>query len=125
MLTVISPAKKLDMSATDVAPTLPEFQDDANVLAASAAKLSAKKLGALMSISDNLAKLNYDRFKPTIPNPQHLALRATPIPGWKQAPSTRMKWPTRKTICASCRGSTDCSNPATRSSLTGLKWAAA
>lgn len=63
MLTVISPAKKLDMSATDVAPTLPEFQDDANVLAASAARLSVKKLGALMSISDNLAKLNYDRFK--------------------------------------------------------------
>jgi len=35
----------------------------ANVLAASAAKLSAKKLGALMSISDNLAKLNYERFQ--------------------------------------------------------------
>ncbi len=63
MLIVISPAKKLDMSATDLTPTLPEFQDDANILAKSAARLSAKKLGALMSISDSLAKLNYDRFK--------------------------------------------------------------
>ncbi len=63
MLTVISPAKKLDMSATDVSPTMPEFQDDANTLAKSAARLSKAKLGALMSISDGLAKLNYDRFK--------------------------------------------------------------
>ncbi|MDA8746588.1 peroxide stress protein YaaA [Litoreibacter sp.] len=63
MLTVISPAKKLDMSATDISPTMPEFQDDANTLAAAAGRLSTKKLGALMSISDSLAKLNYDRFK--------------------------------------------------------------
>ncbi len=63
MLTVISPAKKLDMSATDITPTVPEFQDDANTLAKAAGRLSAKKLGALMSISDSLAKLNYDRFK--------------------------------------------------------------
>ena len=63
MLTVISPAKKLDMSATDVAPTLPDFQADANTLAASARRLSAAKLGKLMHISDSLAKLNYDRFR--------------------------------------------------------------
>lgn len=63
MLTVISPAKKLDMSATDLTPTLPAFQDDANRLAASARKLSAKNLGKLMSISDSLAQLNYDRFR--------------------------------------------------------------
>ncbi|WP_298361500.1 peroxide stress protein YaaA [uncultured Litoreibacter sp.] len=67
MLTVISPAKKLDMSATDLAPTLPDFQEDANLLAKSASRLSAKKLGALMSISDSLAKLNYDRFKAFAP----------------------------------------------------------
>jgi cytoplasmic iron level regulating protein YaaA (DUF328/UPF0246 family) len=63
MLTVISPAKKLDMSRVPHAPTLPEFQDDANRLAASARKLSARSLGQLMSISDGLAKLNYDRFR--------------------------------------------------------------
>ncbi|MEM9583880.1 MAG: peroxide stress protein YaaA [Pseudomonadota bacterium] len=63
MLTVISPAKKLDMSATNITPTMPEFQDDANTLAKAAGRLSVKKLGALMSISDSLAKLNYDRFK--------------------------------------------------------------
>ena len=67
MLTVISPAKKLDMSTTDIAPTLPEFQDDANILAKAAGRLSTKKLGALMSISDSLAKLNYDRFKAFAP----------------------------------------------------------
>lgn len=63
MLTVISPAKKLDMSATDVVPTLPEFQADANTLAASARKLKPAELGKLMHISDTLAKLNYDRFR--------------------------------------------------------------
>lgn len=63
MLTVISPAKKLDMSATDITPTLPEFQSDANTLAASARKLKAAELGKLMHISDNLAQLNYDRFR--------------------------------------------------------------
>jgi len=63
MLTVISPAKKLDMSATDIAPTLPEFQADANILAASARKLKAAELGKLMNISDKLAQLNHDRFR--------------------------------------------------------------
>ncbi|RLJ41308.1 hypothetical protein BCF46_3100 [Litoreibacter meonggei] len=63
MLTVISPAKKLDMSAVDVTPTLPEFQTQANELANVARKLSVNNLRKLMDISENLATLNRDRFR--------------------------------------------------------------
>lgn len=68
MLTVISPAKKLDMEArSDVTPTQPTFQDDANTLAAVARKLSAGELRKLMDISDALAELNADRFREFTP----------------------------------------------------------
>lgn len=63
MLTVISPAKKLDMSAVDVTPTTPEFQAQANELAQVARDLSVDDLRKLMHISDNLATLNRDRFQ--------------------------------------------------------------
>ncbi|WP_281856477.1 peroxide stress protein YaaA [Litoreibacter halocynthiae] len=63
MLTVISPAKKLDMSEVNVTPTLPEFQTHANELASVARKLSVNDLRKLMDISENLAKLNRDRFR--------------------------------------------------------------
>lgn len=63
MLVVISPAKRLDETA-DATPneTLPAFQDAANDLAEYSRKLSPKKLQNLMGISENLAKLNADRF---------------------------------------------------------------
>ena len=63
MLTVISPAKKLDMSAVDITPTLPEFQTQANELAKVVRKLSVNDLRKLMDISENLATLNRDRFR--------------------------------------------------------------
>ncbi|MEM7470314.1 MAG: peroxide stress protein YaaA [Pseudomonadota bacterium] len=63
MLTVISPAKKLDMSPSQIDVTQPVFQDDANRLASSARRLSKKRLGALMGLSNSLAQLNYDRFR--------------------------------------------------------------
>ncbi|MCY4334842.1 MAG: peroxide stress protein YaaA [Litoreibacter sp.] len=63
MLTVISPAKKLDMSLATLDVSLPEFQDDANKLASSARRLSKKRLGALMGLSDSLTQLNFDRFQ--------------------------------------------------------------
>ena len=63
MLTVISPAKKLDMSAVDVTPTTPEFQAQANELAQVARDLSVDDLRKLMHISENLATLNRDRFQ--------------------------------------------------------------
>lgn len=63
MLTVISPAKKLDFDPIEGPFTLPEFQEDAFSLAKTARRLSAKKLQDLMSISADLANLNAQRFQ--------------------------------------------------------------
>ena len=65
MLAVLSPAKKLDFTAppADVGESLPRFQKDANTLARAARKLSQADLQGLMSISEDLAKLNKARFK--------------------------------------------------------------
>ena len=63
MLVVISPAKRLDWSERDVTMTKPVFQDDANRLAKSARNLTLGNLKALMDLSDDLAKLNRDRFR--------------------------------------------------------------
>lgn len=66
MLTVISPAKRLDESRRDLPagldPTEPIFATDATRLAKIARGLSLGDLRALMGISDSLAKLNADRF---------------------------------------------------------------
>jgi len=64
MLVVVSPAKKLNWDAAPQAgQTLPDFQKDATTLANVARKLSVPELQKLMSISQNLAELNSDRFK--------------------------------------------------------------
>ncbi|MBF9044513.1 peroxide stress protein YaaA [Rhodobacterales bacterium HKCCE4037] len=63
MLTVISPAKRLDWSDRDIAMTAPAFAEDAVKLARVAKRLSQKDLAKLMDISPDLAKLNADRFK--------------------------------------------------------------
>lgn len=63
MLVVISPAKSLDMDPVGMTPTTPEFQDDAVRLAKTARNLTLGQLKALMDISDDLARLNRDRFK--------------------------------------------------------------
>ena len=64
MLVVVSPAKRLDLSDTpDIAATDPEFAEDARALADVARDLSARDLQKLMGISENLAKLNVDRFR--------------------------------------------------------------
>ena len=63
MLVVVSPAKRLDWTARDVAMTEPVFQKDANRLASHARQLSLAKLKSLMDLSDDLARLNRDRFK--------------------------------------------------------------
>lgn len=63
MLVVTSPAKKLDMSpVAGVTPTEPIFADAATELAEVARGLTAAELQKLMHISENLAKLNADRF---------------------------------------------------------------
>lgn len=65
MLAVISPAKKMnfDPVSDEISSTFPEFQDQANKLAKKAKTLSASKLKAMMNLSDDLAKLNKERFQ--------------------------------------------------------------
>lgn len=63
MLVVISPAKKMDWSERDVATTTPDFLEDAARLVDAARTLSVGDLKSLMSLSENLAKLNRDRFQ--------------------------------------------------------------
>ncbi len=63
MLTVISPAKRLDWTARDIDMTQPQFQADADTLASVAKKLSVGDLRKLMDISEDLAKLNRARFQ--------------------------------------------------------------
>ncbi len=63
MLVVVSPAKSLDMDPVEVAATAPVFQDDAIRLSKTAKNLTLKELKGLMGISDDLARLNRDRFK--------------------------------------------------------------
>jgi cytoplasmic iron level regulating protein YaaA (DUF328/UPF0246 family) len=73
MLTVISPAKRLDLAPVTLpgamAPTAPAFAADAARLARVARRLSVAGLRDLMDISEPLAVLNRDRF---------LALAAAP-----------------------------------------------
>ncbi|MEM7319355.1 MAG: peroxide stress protein YaaA [Pseudomonadota bacterium] len=63
MLTVISPAKKLDWAERETEQTQPEFGDDAIRLAKTARNLTLRDLRGLMNISDDLARLNRDRFR--------------------------------------------------------------
>lgn len=63
MLVVVSPAKRLDWTERDIATTEPAFKHDASRLAGHARQLTLGKLKALMDLSDDLARLNRDRFK--------------------------------------------------------------
>ena len=63
MLVVISPAKRLDWADRDVATTAPDFQGDAIRLARTARNLTLGNLKGLMALSDDLARLNRDRFR--------------------------------------------------------------
>lgn len=67
MLSVISPAKRLDETRRDLpgdlVPTEPMFARDAAKLAKIARGLSVGELRALMGISEPLAKLNAERFR--------------------------------------------------------------
>lgn len=63
MLVVVSPAKKLDWTARSFATSQPDFLPEANRLAGHARQLTLAKLKSLMDLSDDLAKLNRDRFR--------------------------------------------------------------
>ena len=65
MITLLSPAKKLDFDVPSVAleVTQPRLAEDTRAIATVAKKQSAADLKRLMKISDNLAQLNADRFR--------------------------------------------------------------
>ena len=62
MLVVISPAKRLDWTERSVEMTTPAMQEDAVRLVKTARNLTLEKLKELMHLSDDLARLNRDRF---------------------------------------------------------------
>ncbi|MGH1412345.1 MAG: peroxide stress protein YaaA [Pelagimonas sp.] len=63
MLVVISPAKRLDWSERQVEMTEPQMTADANRLAKTMRNLTLGDLKGLMDLSDDLARLNRDRFR--------------------------------------------------------------
>ncbi len=63
MLIVISPAKSLNLDPVPVVPTEPAWQADAARLARTARGLGLRDLRGLMGISEDLARLNRDRFR--------------------------------------------------------------
>jgi len=65
MLTVLSPAKKLDLEPQEYPgmASEPTLSNHTQILARAAKKLSVSELQDLMKLSDNLAELNYERFK--------------------------------------------------------------
>lgn len=68
MLVVLSPAKKLNLDGVDCpATTVPDFQAEANTLAGHARQLKVSDLQKLMGISEDLARLNRDRFQSFAP----------------------------------------------------------
>ena len=79
MLTVISPAKSLDLDPVDVAVTEPIYQADAARLAKTMRGQTLKQLKSLMSISDDLARLNRDRFKAFKDTPDASATKAAAL----------------------------------------------
>lgn len=76
MLTVISPAKKLDFDAVEHAPTPLRFPDEVAELLAVAQDLTVADLMKLMSISESLAVLNRDRFRDWAEAPEKPAVFA-------------------------------------------------
>lgn len=65
MLTIISPAKSLnfDNLNKEVNSSLPNFLNQSNEIISVVKKLDNNELMSLMSISNDLAQLNYDRFQ--------------------------------------------------------------
>lgn len=66
MIVLLSPAKSLEWEkeiGIDFKETEPVFQDNADYLVSKLQKLSARQIKKLMSISDDLADLNFNRFQ--------------------------------------------------------------
>ncbi len=75
MLTVISPAKRLDWATRDQQMTTPVFAEESRSLAATMRQKSIKDLRDLMHLSEDLARLNRDRFRDFQDDPVSEALR--------------------------------------------------
>ncbi|WP_158212382.1 peroxide stress protein YaaA [Natranaerobius trueperi] len=64
MIVLISPSKTMDFdSKYETMKTEPDFHDDAFELIKELREYDSKELASLMGISDELAKLNYNRFQ--------------------------------------------------------------
>lgn len=74
MLIVLSPAKKQDFDpvAPEIKSTQPQTKKDTSELITTLKTLSTAEIKKLMSVSDNIAKLNWQRFKAF--NPDNYAL---------------------------------------------------
>ncbi len=79
MLVVVSPAKSLDMEPVDITATAPVFQEDAVRLSKTARNLTLTQLKDLMGISDDLARLNRDRFQAFAAEPDADATKAAAL----------------------------------------------
>ena len=69
MLVTISPAKSLDLSPVAITATQPAFVKEAASLARTARNLTLRDLKKLMGLSDDLARLNRDRYRAFSPAP--------------------------------------------------------
>ncbi|WP_170430898.1 peroxide stress protein YaaA [Ruegeria arenilitoris] len=75
MLVVISPAKRLDWAERDIEVTQPDFRDDAIRLSKTARNLTLGDLKKLMDLSDDLARLNRDRYRAFSDSPEAAVTR--------------------------------------------------
>jgi cytoplasmic iron level regulating protein YaaA (DUF328/UPF0246 family) len=70
MIILLSPAKSLDFNESAIKKSsTPRMLTDSHALITVMRKKSAKEIGKLMSISDNLAQLNKDRYNSFNENP--------------------------------------------------------
>ncbi len=69
MLVTLSPAKSLDLTPVPLTPTQPDFAPDAVRLAKTMRGQTLGQLRKLMDISDDLARLNRDRFRDFVADP--------------------------------------------------------
>ena len=109
MLTLLSPAKKLNMDPVEISVpvTEPRLRDDTKELAIVAKKQTANDLKRLMHISDDLAAMNYERFqafnlesRSNSAKPAGLAFDGDVIGDWKRIACRKRRWLTRRITCA-------------------------
>lgn len=75
MLIVISPAKRLDWDTRETAMTTPDFLSEANSLARTMRGRTLAEVKGLMDLSDDLARLNRDRYRDFADEPSPELLR--------------------------------------------------